>query len=457
MKIIKPDQNLLNKYAKAGPRYTSYPTAPVWTEQVNSVSAARILKENRAQEQKMGLYFHFPFCPSHCSFCGCNVIITRNQEAMDGYVDFLHKELDLLLPLIEKKTISQIQFGGGSPSYMNPKHLRSIMVKLRSRLKFARDLEIGIELNPETTDEELLDILKDLGFNRISFGVQDLSPEVQAEINRIYPAQNLHELIELIRKYSFNSINFDLIYGLPKQSLASLRETIQHIVKIRPHRLALYSYAHIPWLKPLQRSYKEEDLANDSLKLELFLQAVEQFTSSGYEFLGLDHFALPEDELSQAFKEGTMRRNFMGYTTQNGLDYLGVGMTSIGYFHNHFFQNHKKLSKYRASLQEGVLPVEKGYELNFDDLIRQEVIQSLMTNRKVSLSAFYEKFHLSFPVYFQSEFYQLREMQEEGLIHIAEDEIIVSNEGILFLRNIAMVFDNYLADKENPRMFSRTV
>lgn len=457
MIISKPSPELLKKYAKAGPRYTSYPTTPVWNEYVNSHIAQRVLEKYKDIKEDLGLYFHFPFCPSHCSFCGCNVIITKNKKAMDSYLDTMQMELELLLPNIKNKTIAQLQFGGGSPSVIPIERLREILTVLRKNLLFRDDAEIGIELNPETTNEVLLSELEELGFNRISFGVQDLNEEVQEEIRRVYPGEKLKELMTLTRKFSFRSVNFDLIYGLPKQTLSSFQSTVESILQMRPDRLALYSYAHIPWLKPLQRNFESTTLPDDSLKLDLFLKAIELFTGAGYEFLGMDHFALPEDDLSRALQKGEMRRNFMGYTTHSGLNYLGLGMTSIGYYHHHFFQNEKKLSGYQRQIEAASLAVSKGFELDFDDLIRQTVIQSLMTNRKLDFCEFEKEFQIAFPLYFDSEYGRLLEMQEDGLLTLNEDGILLKQEGILFLRNVAMIFDRYLSDKEEMPMFSRTV
>lgn len=457
MIISKPSSDLLKKYAKAGPRYTSYPTAPVWNEYVNSHIAQKVLEKYKDVKEDLGLYFHFPFCPSHCSFCGCNVIITKNKNAMDSYLDTMQKELELLLPRIKNKTIAQLQFGGGSPSVIPIERLREILEILRKNLNFREDAEIGIELNPETTNEDLLSELEGLGFNRISFGVQDLNEEVQVEINRVYPDRKLRELMTLTRRFSFRSVNFDLIYGLPKQSLESFQSTVKAIIQMRPDRLALYSYAHIPWLKPLQRSFDSATLPDDSLKLDLFLKAIELLTEAGYEFLGMDHFALPEDDLTRAFQKGEMRRNFMGYTTHSGLNYLGLGMTSIGYYHHHFFQNEKKLSGYQRRIEGESLAVNKGFELDFDDMIRQSVIQNLMTNRKLDFREFEKDFQIAFPLYFDTEYSRLLELQEDGLLILSEDGILLKQEGILFLRNVAMIFDRYLSDKQEMPMFSRTV
>lgn len=457
MIVSKPSSELLKKYAKAGPRYTSYPTAPVWNEYVNSHITQKVLEKYQEVKEDLGLYFHFPFCPSHCSFCGCNVIITKNRNAMDSYLDTMRKELELLLPSIRNKTIAQLQFGGGSPSVIPVERLREILETLRENLNFREDAEIGIELNPESTNEVLLGELEELGFNRISFGVQDLNEEVQKEIRRVYPERNLRELMTLTRKFSFRSVNFDLIYGLPKQTLESFQSTVEAIIQMRPDRIALYSYAHIPWLKPLQRSFDSTTLPDDSLKLDLFLEAIELFTEAGYEFLGMDHFALPEDDLTKAFQKGSMRRNFMGYTTHSGLNYLGLGMTSIGYYHHHFFQNEKKLSGYQRKIERDSLAVSKGFELDYDDLIRQSVIQNLMTNRRLDFREFEKEFQIAFPLYFDTEYSRLLEFQEDGLLTLSEDGILLKQEGVLFLRNVAMIFDRYLSDNQEVPMFSRTV
>lgn len=454
---------LLWKYDVAGPRYTSYPTAPAWTNAVGGGDFAKSLSSLKPGEP-LSLYFHIPFCETLCHFCGCMKVITKDHSRSKPYVDLLLAELDRISDIIPKNAgeVSQMHFGGGSPNYLQPKELKQIVERAHSRFRFEKDAEIAVEMHPRTSTPEFCEMTAKLGFNRISLGVQDFDPLVQKLINRHQTYEMTANMVTSLQKLGFKAFNFDLIYGLPGQTLAGWTKTLEQVVGLRPNRLAVYSYAHVPWLKPYQRSFEDKDLPSPELKMELFEAAYRTLTANGYEPIGMDHFALHDDELARAHKDGTIHRNFMGYSTKADAHQIGVGVSAISYVGGHYFQNEKELASYEAAIgsASGGLATHRGYLLNRDDHVRRELIRLIMCKGAVDISAFEKDWKIDFYDYFKDDLPHLEAMIADGLVTLDAKALRVVGEGHLFLRNIAMAFDRHLneirSSAKNP-VFSRTV
>ncbi|MFB3909464.1 MAG: oxygen-independent coproporphyrinogen III oxidase [Candidatus Eisenbacteria bacterium] len=452
---------LLRRYDRPGPRYTSYPTAVEFHERFDSAAYERKLAEADARSgEPLSLYFHLPFCHERCTFCGCNVIITHKHEITRRYLEYLKKETALVASrLPHRRLVNQVHWGGGTPTYQTSEEMRDLMSEIRRHFTIAPEAEIAIEVDPRVTSREQIDTLRDIGFGRLSMGVQDFTPEVQAAIARNQSLEQTVELYEYCRGIGFSSINVDLIYGLPMQTVATFRKNLEQVVAMRPDRVAVYSFAFVPWIRGNQKKTDPATLPPPEVKFELFLQALEAFTAAGYRQIGMDHFALPEDELSIAQAEGRLYRNFMGYTVMPAADQVGIGISSIGNVRHAFAQNVKKLSTYYPALDEGRLPIEKGYELSVDDRIRQVVIASLMCNFEVRLAGIEERFGIDFRAYFARELEELKVPEEHGFVEVEADRVRVTQTGRLFVRNVCMLFDAYLAAKQasGQPVFSRTV
>ncbi|MBW7876319.1 MAG: oxygen-independent coproporphyrinogen III oxidase [Candidatus Cloacimonetes bacterium] len=436
---------------RPGPRYTSYPTAPVWTEAVGPEEFVSTV-QNADSNQDISLYLHLPFCPRHCHFCGCNVIITSNREVISEYVRILGQEIERISRLFSSRKVRQLQWGGGSPTHLSPEEIVWLSDKIRSSFSFAKDFESGIEINPQYTTEELLNAISKAGFNRISMGIQDFDPKVQKVINRIQPYEQVQSVMQMVReRFSGRSVNFDLIYGLPYQTRESFQRTLSQVLELSPDRMALYSYAHVPWLKPLMKLFPEGSLADQVEKMGIFTDSVNTMLSHGYQFIGLDHFARREDPLSKAFDDRSLHRNFMGYTTMKGLDLIGMGMTSISQVDSSFFQNHKKLSTWRDAVQASKLPIHKGHICSPEDKYRQKVIDQILCQLSYQEDGFSHKFAL--------EYEELVPLRDQGLIELDETGLRVTDLGRFFMRNICLPFDTYYREqkKSEKPMFSQTV
>lgn len=441
---------LLKKYDLPGPRYTSYPTVPAWGPQDASSyeSSLKTLKKG----ENLSLYFHLPFCETLCHFCGCTQVITKDHSRSRGYVDLLLKEIDQVASLIPHREANQIHFGGGTPNFLAPEEMGEIMGRIRSHFKILPSAEIAIEMHPRTSTQAFCEKLKELGFNRISLGVQDLDPKVQKLINRNQTYEMTEKMIRELRALGFSSFNFDLVYGLPGQSSDGWKKTLEQVLGLKPDRLAVYSYAHVPWVRPVQRSFEDSDIPSPAQKLQFFGEALQTFTSHGYRLIGMDHFALKVDELSRALDEGSLHRNFMGYSTRADAHQIGFGMSAISYAGGNYFQNEKELKKYSAVVEEGKLATFRGIILNEDDKIRRDLIMRIMCAGKVDFQGFENYFDQALP--------QLKGFEEDGLLKLKGRTFQVTSDGLLFLRNIAMVFDKYLEgvrSKSNTPVFSRTV
>lgn len=452
---------LLTKYDVPGPRYTSYPTVPAWHSSVGAADYRRALS-SIDDSGSLSLYIHIPFCERLCHFCGCMQVITADRQRSLPYVEKLMAEIELVAAQLspQARNVSQLHFGGGTPNFLQPEELTRIVETLHRHFRFLPRAEIAIEMHPRTSTRAFCENLQKLGFNRISLGVQDFDPQVQALIHRHQTYEMTEAMVSLLRTLDFRCFNFDLIYGLPGQSLPGWENTLQQVLALRPNRLAVYSYAHVPWVRPVQRSFKDEDLPSPELKLELFQRAYEVFLTHGYRTIGMDHFALADDELSLALDEGSLHRNFMGYSTHADAHQLGFGVSAISYAGGHYFQNLKQLPSYESSLAKRELATFRGFLLERDDAIRRELIMAVMCRGEIDIVRFEKHWGVSFRDYFAEEHIALQPLIQDALLRLEPTKLTVTSAGFLFLRNISMVFDRYLAgirQGANNPTFSRTV
>ncbi len=456
---MKIDFDKFSKYSKPGPRYTSYPTAPEFNENFDENAYIQEL-ENQDKNRPISLYFHLPFCRSACYFCGCNVVYTSKEDKKERYIGYLSKELDLLCKHIDtSREVIQLHFGGGTPTFFSASQLKTILNLIKSHFKnFAKDAEISCEIDPRYLNQEQLNVLVENGCNRVSFGVQDFDPKVQEAVHRIQPYEITENTVKMARLSNIKSINMDLIYGLPYQTLETFKKTLDKALMLDTDRLAVFNYAHVPWMKKTMRKIDETTLPQPSVKLEILKYTIDFLTSNGYKMVGMDHFAKPEDELFLAIEKGELHRNFQGYTTKGGADLIGVGLTSIGEGISHYVQNIKEMKAYEKAIDEGKLPVQRGIKLNKDDIIRKSVIMELMANFKLNIKNVEKEFGIVFKDYFKDALEELENFEKDELISIDDNYIKVTNTGSLLIRNISMPFDAYLKKiPESKRKFSKTV
>jgi len=459
---MEVDLDLLKKYNRPGPRYTSYPTAPHFHEGFGPEEYRQeILATNSGETPRdLSLYFHFPFCKSLCYFCACNVVITKDASRVGHYLGVLKKEIDLVSNLVDsRRQVVQMHWGGGTPTYMSPDQIRDIFGYIREKFPFAAEAEISIEIDPRTISPEHLPALREAGFNRVSFGLQDVNPEVQTTINRIQTDEQNAFVINESRRLGFDSINVDLIYGLPHQSVESYERTLEKIIAWDPDRLAVFNYAHVPWLKKHQKLLPVEAMPDAADRLRMLKLIIDRLTEAGYAYIGMDHFAKPGDELTKALRERTLHRNFQGYSTRAEADMFAMGVTSISKLAGAYAQNLKSLAAYEAALNEGRLPTAIGLKFSHDDLLRQHVITEIMCNNRILKRDVEQKFGIAFDSYFADVPEKLNEFVLDGLVSLQPDRIEVGEAGRLVIRNIAMAFDAYLkpeASQEKP-IYSRTV
>lgn len=455
------DLDLLKKYDAAGPRYTSYPPAPVFSSSFDAQAYEEeiVLNNPPGSTQDLSLYLHIPFCDTLCYFCGCTTVVTRSYERIDEYLDYLKREIDRVLPHIARgRKVVQLHLGGGTPSYVKPEGLEELMLFLQERFRFSPTIEAGIEIDPRGLTFEDLLAIRLAGFNRVSIGIQDFDSRVQAAVNRIQPEELSRKVFAWSRALDFASINVDLIYGLPLQSVESVRQTIERTIEISPDRIALFNFAYVPWLKPHQKLLHTEDLPSSEVKLAILKMAIEKLTSAGYVYIGMDHFAKPGDELAVAQANKKLHRNFQGYSTRAGKDLYAFGMSAISHFGNIYAQNHKTLNEYYAALDAGQLPTAVGYRMTRGDEIRKYVIMRLMCDLEVTKADVETKFNILFDEYFDSELDRLNALARDGLVAHNLSLIRVTPTGRLFLRNIAMCFDATLKGRlEGKSIFSRTI
>jgi len=456
------DMETVRRFDRPGPRYTSYPTAVEFHEGVGEDTYRAKLAEadTRGADANLSLYAHLPFCEHRCLFCGCHVVITPHMPVAEKYLEYVKLEVSRVAELLpNRREVVQMHWGGGTPTYFSPDQLSDLMATFRRHFHLVEGAEVAIEVDPRVTSRDHLDRLVELGFNRLSMGVQDLTPEVQKAITRDQTYEQTAELMDYAREVGFSEgINLDLIYGLPEQRLDTFDGNLDQILGLRPHRVAVYSFAYVPWIKGHQKKLDREALPSPELKLQLYLRAMERFLDAGYHPIGMDHFALPEDELAVAAREGRLHRNFMGYSVMPASDMIAFGISGIGEVQGAFFQNEKKLSTYYEALDAGRLPVSRGYVLDEDDRVRQYVIQQIMCNFRIAKADVAERFGVDFEAYFARSLEALREVEEAGFVERSEEGLRVKEEGRLFVRNVCMAFDRYLEAKsaEKP-VFSRTV
>ena len=453
------DFTKFEKYSRPGPRYTSYPTAPEFNTTFTQEDLISKFK-SQSDDRPLSLYIHVPFCRSACYFCGCNVIFTSKEDKKVKYIEYLKKELKILASHINtSRVVTQMHFGGGTPTFLAPEQLGEVIDSIKSTFpNFSSDAEISCEVDPRYFTKGHMDVLKAAGTNRLSFGVQDLNPKVQETIHRIQPFETTQNVVKIARDAGIKSINIDLIYGLPHQTKETFAKTIRDIVKLDPDRLAVFNYAHVPWMMKTQRKFDETTFAPPSTKLEILKDSIEFFGSVGYKMVGMDHFAKPEDELFKAIEKGELHRNFQGYTTKGGADLVGIGVTSIGDGVDYYAQNFKTLGEYEEAIDAGNLPIFKGYQLNEDDILRQFVIMELMSNFSLDMRRVEREFNINFDEYFADALKALEEFVEADLVTISEDKITVSQTGTMLIRNISMPFDAYLNNiPEDKRRFSKTI
>jgi oxygen-independent coproporphyrinogen-3 oxidase len=454
--------DILERYNVHGPRYTSYPTAPTWSDDFgpNDLRQAFEKTERLDPMPDVSLYYHIPFCEALCWYCGCNVVINKNKEVAGPYLDRLTREIDLVTSHIDpSREAVQFHFGGGTPTYLTPEQLRDVFGRTRDRVRFSADAEIGVEVDPRVTTGEHVVALAELGFNRISLGVQDFDPKVQEAVNRVQSYEQTAGIVEDARGRGFDSVNIDLMYGLPYQTHESFVNTVDRVVEISPDRIALFNYAHVPQLKHAQNAFRRMPVPEGLEKFEIFRTAVNRLTEAGYVFVGFDHFAKPDDELAIAQADRTLRRNFQGYSTKSGSDLYAAGVSSISFLGGAFAQNFRRIDDYYEAVDRGELPTMRGMWLSDDDVLRSAVIERLMCHCVLYFREIEQEFGIEFQSYFAEALDALRQPEDDGLVRVHGDRIEVRPLGRIFLRNLAMPFDAYLArqrEGEKP-VFSKTL
>ncbi len=451
---------LLTRFDVAGPRYTSYPTADRFVEEFRETDYLNALAQRKMSSAlavtPLSLYVHLPFCESLCYYCACNKIITKHHDRVAPYLRYLSRELDLhVQQLGVGQAVSQLHFGGGTPTFLSDEELHELMAMLRRNFSFAAKGEYSIEIDPRTIDPERLQTIADLGFNRLSFGVQDFDPLVQKAVHRVQPAEQVFALVAAARRIGFDSINVDLIYGLPRQTPESFDRTLAQVAELRPDRIALYGYAHLPERFKSQRRINNVDLPQASGKVAMLARSLAAFEEAGYVYVGMDHFALPDDALAIAKRQGRLHRNFQGYSTQPDCDLIALGMSAIGKVGATYSQNAKDLIEYQDLLDHGHLPVVRGIALSRDDLLRRAVIMALMCQGSVEFESIELAHLVNFRDYFAPEFERLRKMEDDGLVRVTDSAIEVTAMGWFFVRGVAMVFDRYLQARQTRAQFSK--
>jgi len=449
---------LIQKYSTAGPRYTSYPTAPHFTESLGEDAYRRQLAEKSGDPKKpLALYAHIPFCEALCYYCGCNILITKDHGREKDYVDSLLKEISTVAGLLgTRRALSQISWGGGTPTFLSVDQMERLQKGTVEHFDLAPGAEVSIEVDPRVTSLAQLERLRELGFNRVSMGVQDFHPEVQQAVNRVQTVDMTAGMLEDCRRLGYRGINFDFIYGLPFQTLGRFEKTVDEILRLKPDRIALYNYAHLPSVRPHQKILEKYPMPGPEERVEIFLMAYERLLAGGYRSIGMDHFALADDDLAKAIESGTLYRNFMGYTVQRAEDMLGIGASAIGEVGHGYFQNIREAKPYQEAIEAKGLSTLRGCQATEEDLRRKWTIQRLMCSFDLSFAEYAAKFGHSFEEHFASQLAQLAPFVEEGILEMPPGHILVTDLGRLFIRNVAMLFDEYLT-RPGTATYSRTV
>ncbi|QYJ77120.1 MULTISPECIES: oxygen-independent coproporphyrinogen III oxidase [Shewanella] len=446
---------MIEKYNYSGPRYTSYPTALEFNDGFTEQDLLSAIEHSKSD--KLSLYIHIPFCAKLCYYCGCNKVITRHAHKADQYIEYLASEILNRAPLFKGYTVTQMHWGGGTPTFLSPEQILRLTKLLKDNFNFADEGEFSIEVDPREIELTMLDTLKEAGFNRISIGVQDFNKQVQEAVNRPQDEQFIFDLIGKAKAMGFESTNVDLIYGLPHQTPETFAETIQRILDLSPDRLSVFNYAHLPSRFAAQRKIKDEDLPSPQQKLEILHQTIETLVDAGYQYIGMDHFAKPDDELARLQREGKLHRNFQGYTTQEECDLLGLGVSSISQIGDCYAQNQKDIRPYYEAIDDHGNALWKGCKLNHDDEIRRVVIKQLICHFDLDMAVIDEKFGFTFEDYFAQDLKLLQTFIDDKLVTIENRRIHVSDTGRLLIRNICMCFDVYFREKARQQQFSRVI
>lgn len=450
---------VLEKYNRPGPRYTSYPTAPVWKDDFGPDDLEKYYAIADERATPLSLYMHLPFCESLCLFCACNVSIQKDKSVAIPYLAALKREIEHVAKHVSRaRPVIQFHWGGGTPTYLSPAQLADLFAFTRERFSFAPDAEIGLEVDPRVTSREHLETLRRLGFNRLSMGIQDFEPTVQQTIHRVQPYELTRNLITAARELGFGSLNIDLIYGLPYQTAETFRATIAQALTLEPDRVAMFSYAHVPWLKKQQGSFAAH-LPEGREKFAIFRAGLEGFLNAGYIYIGMDHFARPGDELAVAQQNRTLHRNFQGYTTKAGADLYGMGVSAISSIGRAYAQNSREIPAYQTAVKDRGIATMRGYRLSDDDEVRRAVIGRLLCHTVIFKREIEREFGIEFDEYFAGELDRLTEPRDEGLVVLGADEIRVTPLGRIFIRNVAMTFDRYLHEQQMDKrpLFSKTL
>jgi len=453
------DLDLIKKYDQSGPRYTSYPTAVQFTDEFGLDDYHQAAKDSNNTDQALSLYFHIPFCDTVCFYCGCNKIATKDRSKAQPYLDRVYRELKMQSELFDAdRKVEQLHWGGGTPTFISHEQMVELMQQTRKHFQLLEDDsgEYSIEIDPREANAETIRLLREIGFNRMSLGVQDFDYQVQNAVNRIQSEEETFEVLESARDQGFKSMSIDLIYGLPFQSVKSFETTLDKIIQVSPDRMSIFNYAHLPSLFKPQRRINEDELPSPQEKLDILTMTADKLANAGYVYIGMDHFAKPDDELAIAQREGTLYRNFQGYSTHAECDLIGLGITSIGMVGPTYSQNLKTLDEYYESIDSGSLAVFRGLRLNRDDEIRRDVITKLICNFTLDFGVIEKRWEISFAEYFKNELLQLQDMAEDGLIELNDTRINVMPKGRFLIRNICMVFDIYMKQQQQAR-FSKVI
>jgi oxygen-independent coproporphyrinogen-3 oxidase len=458
VKTLQVDLELVKKYNVAGPRYTSYPPATKFTDAISWDQLSEKIEANNLSERDLSIYFHIPFCETLCWFCGCTTVITLNHDKGQAYVDYLGREVAKMAPRLNRnRKVVQLHFGGGSPTFLRPEEIRRLGEIIRKHFKFSTDIEASVEVDPRRLTREHMVALREIGFNRASMGVQDFNPKVQEAIHRIQPREMTQQAMDWMRELGYSSINLDLIYGLPNQTPESFNETLETVLEMKPDRLAVFSYAHVPWIKPAQKILQEKVLPAPETKLQVLKLVIEKLTANDqYVYIGMDHFAKPNDELAVAQRNKQLQRNFQGYSTRAGSDIYAFGMSSISQIPEAYWQNEKELPKYQEAVDAERVPLHRAYFVTEEDQIRRETIMRVMCDLSLDFTAMSQKLGINFEQHFANELALLAPFEQDGLIRRDAKGIEVTDAGRLFIRNIAMCFDNTLAPA-GERRHSKTI
>lgn len=449
------DQDLIQKYNYSGPRYTSYPTALEFNEQFNEQDF--LTSVTLYPEKPLSIYVHIPFCHKLCYFCGCNKMVTRQHHKVTKYLEALKQEIINRAPLFKNKIVTQMHWGGGTPTYLNDEEIGWLIDVLKDNFQFANNIEQSIEIDPREITPKTIDHLALVGFNRLSMGIQDFNQEIQTLINREQDENLIANLIKQARKRNFASISLDLIYGLPKQTVESFTDTLNKVIALSPDRLSVFNYAHLPTRFAAQRKIKDEDLPAAIEKLKILQNSIEQLTQAGYTFIGMDHFAKPTDELAIAQQQGILHRNFQGYTTHGDADLLGLGVSAISMLGDSYAQNQKDLQIYQSEVQKKGNALWKGFTLNQDDKIRRDVIKQLICHFNLNKATIENRYQIKFDDYFAEDLQLLAPLVKDGLVENKADSLIVSAKGQMLIRNICMCFDIYMRKVARQQQFSRVI